>query len=165
MKDLLKNPILYYILVPVLIGFWPLLVGTVYLPKSQTNWEDMKGQYLEAQITIQEILQLDPDRLEFARSANKDEDFDYATAVVNVASKHGIPPAQYSLNSKGIVTTKGQKTQNARISIKEVDITKFTQFLSTLQLQPGIQCTNIKLTKKKNAPDSWDVDLEFKYYF
>ena len=165
MKDLLKNPLLYYILIPVLIGLWPLLVGTVYLPKTEKSWDDLKDQYLKTELVIQEILTLDPDRLEFAGSANKDEEFDYATAVVNVASKHGIPPAQYTLNSKGIVTTKGQKTQNARISLKEVDITKFTQFLSTLQLQPGIQCTNIKLTKKKNALDSWDIDLEFKYYF
>ncbi|MHC4271944.1 MAG: hypothetical protein ACYST2_06495, partial [Planctomycetota bacterium] len=63
------------------------------------------------------------------------------------------------------ITTREQTTQNARISLKEVDIVKFTQFLSTLQLQPGIQCTNIKLTKKKNTLDNWDIDLEFKYYF
>jgi hypothetical protein len=165
MKDLLKNPILYYIIVPVLIGFWPLLVGTVYLPKSKTNWEDMKSQYLESQITIQEILQLDPDRLEFAHSAGENEQFDYATAVEKIASKHGITPTQYRLTSGTIITTREQTTQNARISLKEVDIVKFTQFLSTLQLQPGIQCTNIQLTKKKNALDSWDIDLEFKYYF
>ncbi|MHC4271516.1 MAG: hypothetical protein ACYST2_04305, partial [Planctomycetota bacterium] len=134
MKDLLKNPILYYILVPIVVGFWPLLLGTLYIPKSKTNWEDMKSQYLEAQVTIQEILKLDPERLDLAGSANKDEKFDYATAVEKVASKHGIPPTNYSLNSGTIITTREQTTQNARISLKEVDIVKFTQFLSTLQL-------------------------------
>ncbi|MHC4264533.1 MAG: hypothetical protein ACYSUK_01205 [Planctomycetota bacterium] len=165
MKDLLKNPILYYILIPIVVGSWPLLITTVYLPKSKANWYDMKSQYLEAQITIQEILKLDPDRLKFADSANKNEKFDYATAVEKVASEHSIPPTKYTLRSGAIITTREQTTQNARISIKEVDITKFTQFLSSLQLQPGIQCTNIQLTKQKNAPDSWDIDLEFKYYF
>ena len=32
MKDVYKNPILYYILVPVVVALWPLLVWSVYLP-------------------------------------------------------------------------------------------------------------------------------------
>ncbi|MHC4757827.1 MAG: hypothetical protein ACYTE8_04155 [Planctomycetota bacterium] len=165
MKDMLKNPILYYILVPVFVGLWPLLVGTVYLPKAENNWTDLKDKYLEAAVVIQEILKLDRDRLEFTSSAGEGERFDYATAIKNVASEHGIPDSQYNFNSGVLITTREQTTQNARISLNEVDVVKFTQFLSTLQLRPGIQCTGIKMTKKKSSPDSWDVDLEFKYYF
>ena len=165
MKDLLKNPLLYYILIPFIVGLWPLLVFTVYIPRTERNLTEMKKQYSEAQDIIAEILQLDPDRLEIVESGNAEEEFDYATAIEKVASMHRIPPTQYKLISNPIITTREQKTQNAVISLQEVDITRFAQFLATLQLQPGIQCNNIQLTKKKNAPDSWDIDLKFTYYF
>jgi len=35
MRDLHKNPMFYYILAPVVLGLWPLLVYASYLPKSQ----------------------------------------------------------------------------------------------------------------------------------
>jgi len=52
------------------------------------------------------------------------------------------------------------------VNLKGVDIVKSTRFLSTIELRwANLQCTTIKLTKKKGMPDMWDVDLDFKYYY
>jgi hypothetical protein len=60
----------------------------------------------------------------------------------------------------------GQKSQSAKVGLKQVDITKFAKFLSTVQLRwANLQCSQVKLTKKKGLPDTWDVDLDFKYYY
>jgi hypothetical protein len=78
----------------------------------------------------------------------------------------GIPSTDYKLNSGIIITSAGQKSQNAKVGLMQVDITKFAKFLSTVQLRwANLQCGQVKLTKKKGLPDSWDVDLDFKYYY
>jgi hypothetical protein len=52
------------------------------------------------------------------------------------------------------------------VVLKEVDITKFAKFLSTIQLRwANLQCVKVKLTKKKGLRDTWDVDLDFKYFY
>ena len=66
MKELYKNPILYYILAPILFGLWPLLVWAVYLPDAQKNLDEDLSQYQQAEPIMMEILTLDPDRLDFA---------------------------------------------------------------------------------------------------
>jgi hypothetical protein len=167
MKEIYKNPALYYILVPVIVALWPLLIWGVYLPAARHNWQAESSQYNEAQSIIEEILKLDPERLEFADSQNTAAEFDYASAVEKVASLCGIPPTNYKLNSGIIVTSSsGQKTQGAKVGLKQVDITKFARFLSTIQLRwANLQCAGVKLTKKKGLPDIWDVDLDFTYYY
>ena len=114
-----------------------------------------------------EILALDPDRLEFADSQNAAAEFDYASAIEKIANLCGIPPTNYKLSSGIIITSSsGQKSQSAKVGLKQVDITKFAKFLSTIQLRwANLQCIQVKLTKKKGLPDTWDVDLEFKYYY
>ena len=166
MKDALKNPILDYILIPSLVALWPLLVWAVYLPDVEDSGKNLKEQYTDTQIAIQKILHLAPERLEFTDSANGKTQFAYATAVEKVASMCKISPESYKLSSGVIITTREQKTQSARVGLKEVNITKFADFLSTLLLHwPTLKCTSIKLTRDKNEPDNWDVDLDFKYYF
>jgi hypothetical protein len=166
MKDILKNPILYYILVPALVALWPLLVWGVYLPAAKRDWQTETKQYEKAQGIINEILVIDPDRLNFADTQNTAAEFDYASALDQIAGSCGIPPTDYKLNSGIITSSAGQKSQSAKVTLKGVDITKFAKFLSTLQLRwANLQCTQVKLTKKKGLPDSWDVDLDFKYYY
>ena len=58
MKDIYKNPTLYYVLVPVVVVLWPLLVWAVYLPEAEENWQDEKAQYKKAQKIIEEILNI-----------------------------------------------------------------------------------------------------------
>lgn len=166
MKDIYKNPMFYYVLAPVVAALWPLLVWGVYLPAAKNKWQQEKAQYNKAQDIITEILALDPGRLDFADSQEAAADFDYANAVEKVAASCGIPPTSYKLSSGIILTSGGQKSQSADVGLKKVDITKFAKFLSTIQLRwANLQCTGVKLTKNKGLPDSWDIDLDFKYYY
>ena len=48
MRDLYKNPILYYVLVPVIVGLWPLLVWAIYIPEAQNNVQEHMSKYQEA---------------------------------------------------------------------------------------------------------------------
>jgi hypothetical protein len=166
MKDFYKNPTLYYILTPVIVALWPLLIWGVYLPAAGHSWQVETSRYSEGQNIIKEILALDPDRLKFADSNNASAEFDYAGAIEKTAGLCKIPPTNYKLSSGIIITSAGQKSQSAKVGLKQVDITKFAKFLSTLQLRwANLQCAQVKLTKKKGLPDTWDVDLDFKYYY
>ncbi|HUU16420.1 MAG TPA: hypothetical protein VMW72_04665 [Sedimentisphaerales bacterium] len=166
MKDIYKNPILYYILVPVIVGLWPLLVWAIYLPASEKSVTDQQAQYKRAEATMMEILTLDPDRREFADSNNVATEFTYAGAIDNVARACGILPSMYKLSSGMLQTTSGQKSQSANVNLKQIDIKRFAEFLDKIQFRwANLQCNRVKLTKKPGLPDMWDVDIEFKYYY
>ena len=166
MKDLHKNPILYYVAVPVVLALWPLLVWTVYLPRTAENWQKEKAQYEKSQKVITAILKLDPERLDFANNKTSGSEFDYATAVDQIASLCQIPSTGYSLSTKPIRTSSGQKSRGCQVVLHEVDITKFSKLLSALQLRwANLQCEKVTLTKKKGLPDTWKIDLDFKYYY
>ena len=166
MKDIYKNPTLYYILVPIVIALWPLLIWSVSLPKARAAWNSEITQYEKAQKVIEEVLNLDPDRLDFASAKTGAAEFDYASAVEKVASLYKIPPTNYKLTSGIIITSAGKKSQTARVTLKGINVAQFTNFLSTIQLRwSNLQCTQLKLTKKKDSPDSWDADLDLKYFF
>ncbi len=166
MKEIYKNPILYYIFVPLIVALWPLFVWGMYLPRAQRNWQREKAKYEKAQTLITEILTIDPGRLGFSDADNTEMEFDYARAIERVATLCRIPPASYRLSSGMIMTSSGQKNQSAKVVLKEIDITRFAKFLSTIQLRwENLQCTKVKLTKNKGLPDSWDMDLDFKYYY
>jgi len=168
MKDIYKNPILYYMIVPVIVGMWPLLVWAIYLPNAQKDVEEQIAQYKKAEPIMMEILTLEPDRLEFADSNDTAADFTYGEAIDRVASLCRIPPSKYNLSSAMIITTNDKKSQSATVDLKQVDIRKFARFLSMIQLRwANLQCEQLKLTKKQNLPenDMWDVDIKFKYYY
>jgi hypothetical protein len=167
MKDIYKNPILYYIAVPAIVALWPLLVWTVYLPASEHRLTDEINQCKKAQQIMLEILRLDPSRLVLADSNAPSEEFDYARAVQRVASLYEISPANYKLSSGIIIKSGGQKSQSATVSLKDIGIDKFANFLSTIQRHwSNLQCKRLKLTKKKSPPPNiWDIDIEFKYYY
>jgi hypothetical protein len=166
MKDIYKNPTLYYILAPIVVVLWPLSIWAVYLPRAERGWQAEKAQYNEAQKVIAKILALDPDRLDFAGSKEGAAEFDYTIAVDKVASSCKIPTADYKINSRPITVSSGQKSQGAQVVLKKVDVAKFAKFLSTIQLRwASLQCEKVKLTKNKGLPDTWKVDLDFKYYY
>ncbi len=165
MKDIYRNPILYYILVPAVVGLWPLLVWAVYLPAADENFKGQENQHRKAEAMMMEILTLDPDRLEFVDSNDIGAEFTYGV-IDKVAGSCGIPPSKYKLNSGMLITSQGQKSQSASVSLRQVDIVKFAKFLSTIQLRwANLQCNRVKLTKKQGMPDIWDIDIEFKYYY
>jgi len=166
MKDIYKNPTLYYILVPVIVALWPLLVWAVYLPDGERSLYTDIDQYEQAQQKIESILNLDPDRLDLADAKTGAAEFDYVNEVYRIAIQSGIPPANCKINSGMIIKTREQKSRSAKVIFKDVDIVKFAKFLSNIQLRwANLQCTEVKLTKKKGLPDTWDIDLDFKYYY
>jgi uncharacterized protein with von Willebrand factor type A (vWA) domain len=168
MKDIYKNPILYYIAVPVIAGLWPLLVWAIYLPAAQKDVEEQMAQYEKAEPTMMEILTLEPDRLEFADANDNAADFTYGEAVDRVAKLCRIPPSKYNISSAMIITTNEKKSQSANVDLKQIDIRKFARFLSMMQLRwANLQCERLKLSKKKNLPDNdmWDVDIQLKYIY
>jgi len=168
MRDIYKNPILYYIIVPVIVGLWPLLVWAIYLPAAQKDVEEQIAQYNKAEPIMLEIFTLEPDRLEFADANDTAADFTYGEAIDRVASLCRIPPSKYNVSSAMIIPTNDQKSQSASVDLKQVDIRKFARFLSMMQLRwANLQCEQLKLTKKQNLPDNdmWDVDIKFKYYY
>lgn len=167
MKDIYKNPTLYYILVPIMVALWPLLVWGIYLPDAERGLKREMNQYDDANDIMLEILALDPDRLEFTDTNRAPAEFAYVSAVAKVAGSCGIPSANYKVSSGPVITRQGKKSQTATVSLKDVDIVKFAKFLSTIQRRwADLQCEKLKKLKKKEAfPDRWDVDLEFKYNY
>jgi len=164
MKEIYKNPILYYILVPVVIGLWPLLVWAICLPAAEKKLEAQQAQYKRAEAIMMEILTLDPDRMTDANDAPAE--FTYDRAVERVAGSCRIPPNKYKLSPIMPMTISGQKSQSATVNLKQIDIVKFAEFLSMIQLRwANLHCNRVKLTKKQGLPDMWDVDIEFKYYY
>lgn len=138
----------------------------IYLPAAGRNWETDKSQYNQGQDIIKEILAIDPDRLKFADANSTSVEFDYASAIDKTAGSCGISSSGYTINSGIMVTSAGQKSQSAKVSLRGVDVATFARFLSTLQIRwASLQCSQVKLTKKKGLPDSWDIDLDFKYYY
>ncbi len=168
MKDIYKNPILYYIAVPIIVGMWPLLVWAIYLPNAQKDVEEQMAQYKRAKPIMNEIVTLDPGRLELADSNDTAAKFTYGNAVDSVARSCRIPPSKYNISSGMVMNPRGQKSQSESIDLKQIDIQKFAAFLSEIQISwANLQCDRIKLTKKQNLPDNdlWDVDMELKYYY
>lgn len=168
MKDVYKNPILYYIAIPVVLGLWPLLVGAVYLPAAQEDKDKQIAEYGRAEQIMIEILTLDPERLEFAEPNEAATEFTYSGVVDKVASLCDISPSNCNVNTGIITETKNQKSQTANVDLKQVDIVKFARFLSMIQLRwANLQCESVKLTRKENLPsnDVWDADIKFKYYY
>ena len=165
MKSYLKNPVFYYVLIPILAAFWPLLVWSVYLPESGNTFITDKGNYLEAEEKIKTILEIDPERLNTADAGTKDE-FDYTTTISEVAKFVKISAANYKISSGTISTSAGQKSQSAKVLIKNVDISSVAMFLSRVLLKwENLQCTRLRLTKNKGLPDNWNADIDLKYYF
>lgn len=165
-KDIYRNPSLYYILVPIIVILWPLLIRGVYLPNAEDNWKQEVADCEKARAIINEILTIDPGRVDFADPNRSAVEFDYAIAVEKVAGLCRISPANYRLSSGRIITSDRQKSQNAKVVLEDVDMKRFADFLSKIQLRwANLQCTRLKLTKKKGLPDAWDVDMDFKYYY
>ena len=168
MKHIYRNPILYYIAVPVIVGLWPLLVWAIYLPTAQKDVEEQMSQYEKAEPIIMEIFTLEPERLEFIDANDTAADFTYGDAIDNIASLCHIQPSKYKLSSAMLITTRGKKSQSASIDLKEIDIGTFAKFLSLMQIRwPNLQCERLKLSKKQSTTnnDMWDVDIELTYNY
>lgn len=114
MNNIHKNPFFYYIIIPVLIGIWPVLVWVIYLPKAQDDLDQNQALYQnKAEPLMMEILNLDPGRLDSADPNEKTAEFTYDTAVDRIASLCKIPPSKCKLDARQIQETSGQRSQGA----------------------------------------------------
>lgn len=166
MKEFYKQPNFYFILIPALATLWAVLNWTVSAPATESEWTRAQSDYKKAQNIVEKIIVLDPERLEFEKQKGKSAQFDYATTVQKYAQQWKILPADYSLQSGREMKRGGQKTKGAILQIKPIDVATFTQFLSSMMYRwPDLQCDQLKLTKLKDGPDSWKVDIKLTYYY
>jgi hypothetical protein len=166
MRDFHKNPILYYLLIPVLVGLWPLLVRAVYLPKAEREREAEAGQCVEGQNYVIDILTIDPDRPIAVGTATVPVEFSYNAAVDRVANLCKIPASNCSYQAGDFMVSGGKKRQDARVKLTNVGVVQIARFLSTMQsMWVNLTCENVKIQKKKGTPDQWDVDFSFLYYY
>ena len=166
-KKLVHDPKLYYVLAPLVCAFWPISVGFFSLPAAQKTWQTEQDSFMQAEKIIMQIHDLDPERFVAVSNQTKTAAFNFPTAVEQVARSCNIPSAEYKLQSSAVQKTQGgQQTQDADVTLKQVDIATFSKFISTMQLRwADLQCTTLKLTKQKGTADSWKADMKFKFYF
>jgi len=166
MREIYKNPMFYYLLIPVLVGLWPVLVWGVYLPRVERDQEVEQGLLIEGQTQIVDILRLDAGRLNFADANDVAGEFSYPSAVDRVANLCRIPASNCTYQAGSIITSAGKRRQDARIKLTDVSIVQTAEFLYTIQARwVHLTCEKVKLTKKKGMPDQWEVDLDMVYYY
>jgi hypothetical protein len=167
MKDIYKNKIFYYVLVPVLIGIWPVYLLFVGVPGAKSSLDNEIKDYVKAEQFIKQILgELDPARLDYAKSKKAGEGFDFITAVDQVTRLCNIPQTGYRLSTSPQRKVKGgQSNQDATMSIDKINIEKFTKFISVMHMRwSNLQCSNVTLAKIKGEKDNWKADVRFIYY-
>ena len=168
MKDLHKNPILYYILAPILVGIWPLLVWAAYLPGAKDALGDDLAFARKGQAMALSILALDPERADTVDANDTGVEFSYAEAVYKVARICDIPASKYKLNTKQITTKDKQMSQSAHLRSEEIGVVQLARFLSLIQYKWGtLQGDEATLNEVKSAVqrDVWTVELDFIYYY
>lgn len=166
MKEFYKQTNFYFIIIPALASLWAVLTWAISEPTAQKEWIRAQKDYKEAQTIVKDIIDLDPERLEFEKQKGNSAQFDYATTVEKFARQWKIPPSNYSLQSSREMKRGGQKTKGATLQIKPIDVETFTQFLSAMMYRwPDLQCDQIKFTNQKDALDSWKVDIKLTYYY
>ena len=166
MRDMYKNPMFYYLLVPVLVGMWPVLVWGVYLPRAQDALKEERSFCLEGRTYVLDILVNDPARLDFAANEDVSGEFSYAKAIDRVSILCRIPSSKYNYSAGNPGARGVKESQNARVGLTDVGIVQAAQFLSTIQsMWVNLKCDKVKLTRKKGLADQWDVDLNFWYYY
>jgi len=164
MREIYRNPMFYYVLVPVLVTVWPLLVWGLYLPEARQNWDRDQKLFASAQTHMLEILAKDPDRLDVAEATQSLGKFTYAEAVDRVANYCRIPSGNLDLTTGNIVTSRNKATQQARVRLTNIGIIQGAKFLWRIQsMWVSLTCDRVKLSKNEGMPDQWDVDLNFKY--
>lgn len=166
MKDIYKKAIFYYVLIPALLALWPLWLFAFGIPDVKTSYKKETGEYNKAEGLIGQILEIDPQRLDYAKAKKEGDAFDYTTAIDQVTKVCGIAANNYRLSSSPVRKMKGgQKNQDAAITIDRINIEKLAKFLSVMHMRwVNLQCSNLTLTKIKGEKNLWKADVRFIYY-
>ncbi len=167
MREIYKNPLLYYVLIPVLVGLWPLLVWGMYLPRAQKALNTDVRLYGDGYNCVMDMLRIDPERPNITPGKGpRVKEFTYASAVDQVANLCKISPSSYIVNAGALSTSEGRKRQDAQIKLTNVSLAQVANFLVSMQsMWVTLQCQDLKLQRKKGMLDQWDVDFRFIYYY
>lgn len=164
MREIYKNPMVYYLIAPILACIWPLLVSAMYLPAAERDAKDQRALCIEGQTYILDILKYDPERLTYSPDKDDTGEFSFAKAIDRVANMCGIRSANCDYTAGSASPGADKKVQNAKVTLKAVGIVQAATFLSHIQsMWVGLKCDYIKLTKKEGLPDQWDVEMKFWY--
>jgi len=165
MREIYKNPMMYYLAAPILVAIWPLLVALMYLPAAQRSMKEERALCIEGQTYILDILKYDPERLNFSNDKDVSGEFSFDKAIDRVANLCSIRSTNCDYTSGGIAGA-DKKTQNAKVTLKAVGIVQAATFLSHIQsMWVGLKCDQVKLTKKQGVPDQWDAEMKFWYSY
>ena len=166
MKQYYKEPNFYYILIPAVITIWAIILSMVSIKTADSKLARQKKQYTESQDYLRQIIELDPERLDYKNSKDGGSKFDYASVIEEFASKLNINSANYSLQASKEVKRGGKRTQSASITIKPIDVQTCASFISELLLRwPDLECDSLTLTNLPDGPDLWNVSLKMTYNF
>ena len=167
MKIDYKNPMLYYIAVPVVAGLWAVLAGLVFYPDSIKTWESEKADYAAVEKRIKQLVELQPKRLAYKVDGKaKSEDFDFTNTIDDFAQLFSISPSNYSLNVRAETKRAGRKTRSAAITIKNIEIERASQFISAMLVRwTDLKCESLGLERVKNTKNRWKVDMKLTYYY
>jgi hypothetical protein len=167
MKELLKNPNLYYIAAPVAAGLFTLAAALVFYPGAAGQWQDSETEFNEARNWAEKLLTAQPERLAYkVNEKNTSENFDFTVVINDFARAFEISPSNYTTSVKGEVRKQGKRARSATVSIKIIDIEKLCKFLSTmLAYWPDMECDVLSLDKGKAGKDDWKADMTLTYYY
>ena len=165
-NEILRNPNFYYIAGPAAAGVFALLAAFVFFPGSLKQWQDSQDEYRESQDWAGKLLALQPDRLSSATQTGRTETFDFTVVVDEFAKAFSISPTNYTTSVKGEVRKQGKRARSATLSIKSIDIERFTKFLSSMLARwPDLECDVLSLDKGKAGKDDWKADTTLTYYY
>lgn len=167
MKAYLKNRVFYYIAVPSVLGIWAIAAGAVFYPRAVASWQQEKDEYAVAQDLLGQIVAIEPQRLTHQQEKGAASgDFDFTQVVNEFASAFSIPPANFTLNTRGETRRAGKRARSAALSIRTIDIEKASKFLSTMLIRwPDLQCESMTLEKLPQGKNNWRVDMTLTYYY
>lgn len=166
MNDLHKKPDFYIIAAVAMAAIWSVTAAALSLPTANDKFARKAKDWTESQPVVEDMLKLDPGRLKLDNSKSGSGEFDYATTINEFTKSHGIPETGYSIRAGKIMKRSGSKTKSADMTITAIDIVRFTRFISDLTYRwPELQLDTLKITKQKQGPDTWKVDLKFTYTY
>ena len=165
-RDFWKQPDVFFILLPVLAAVWALVSGLVLYPRHGKAWNDKMAQYAEAAVLLDQILQLEPARMNYQEQSGQAGDFDYTTEVDRFTKELGIASGSYTLNVRQAIKQKGKTRKSADLSFKSIKVETLAGFLASMLARwPDLQCEQAALDKVANTKNEWNVKLRLVYIY
>lgn len=167
MNKALKNPNVYYIGIPVIAALWAIVAGVLLHPKSVKALDQSKDEYDQVQELIDQLVELQPERLAFEVNENaKPEEFDFTNTINDFAKAYSFREEDYSVVVRGESKKAKRVARSASVSIKTVDIEKLAQFLSALLYRwPDLKCDTLSFEKIKDSKNNWSATISLTYYY